>query len=212
MSLLVDGPGFVVWRHPRAWGAAGRCIGRTDLRCDPRKVRRLARCIRRHAMRQGLPRCVVTSPLRRCRAVGCHLRRWGWRHIVDEALLEANFGSWDGLAWSSIPREAVDAWVSDFLHHQPGGGESLFELLHRVAAWQAPLAGVSVVGHAGWMLARRWAQVHGLAAVPRATDWPAPPAHGEGWSFGLSSSTPFALVADVLADGGLSCRPSPSSP
>ena len=97
MSLLVDGPGFVVWRHPRAWGAAGRCIGRTDLRCDPRKVRRLARCIRRHAMRQGLPRCVVTSPLRRCRAVGCHLRRWGWRHIVDEALLEANFGSWDGL-------------------------------------------------------------------------------------------------------------------
>lgn len=84
------------WRHPAAIGAEGRCIGRTDLRVDARRAKRQAHRIRAFARRHGLPCIVVTSPLERCRAVGRWLLRWGWRHWIDPALVEANFGEWDG--------------------------------------------------------------------------------------------------------------------
>ena len=42
------------WRHPPARGASGRCIGRTDLRVDPRKAKRLAHRIRRNARQHAL--------------------------------------------------------------------------------------------------------------------------------------------------------------
>lgn len=183
------GQAFVAWRHPRPTGHEGLCVGRTDLQVDPRKVRRLARRIHRHALRTGLPKVVCTSPLKRCHAVGRHLRRLGWRHVVDTALLEGDFGAWDGQPWAQIPRQEVDAWVADFLHFQPGGGESLSQVLKRAAAWRLPAGGACLVAHAGWMLARRWVDTHGLAHPPQlASQWPRPPRYGEAWSLGAVHS------------------------
>jgi alpha-ribazole phosphatase len=170
-----------IWRHPPAQDAAGRCIGRTDLAIDRRRAKRLAHRIRRTARLHGLPRKVLTSPLQRGAAVGAWLRRWGWRHERLPALLEMDFGQWDGLPWPLIPRNEIDAWCADFLHHRPGGGESLQALFARVQAWQAPAAPCVIVGHAGWMLARRW--LASTQAPPgRADQWPAAPRHGECWT------------------------------
>lgn len=182
-------------RHPRPLGHEGRCIGRHDLRLDPRKARRLARRLHRLATRGGWPRVVCTSPLRRCRDVGRHLRRLGWRHLVDAALLEADFGDWEGRLWDDIGRAEVDAWVSDFANHAPGGGESLRQVLQRAANWQPPVAGAMVVAHAGWMQARRWADQHGAHRPPaRAADWPRSAAYGEIWSLPGTSATPASLA------------------
>jgi alpha-ribazole phosphatase len=170
-----------IWRHPRAVDTASRCIGQTDVRVDPRRAKRLAHRIRAQARRQGLPRVVLTSPLQRCYAVGRWLRRWGWQHRVEPALIETDFGSWDGLAWADIAHVDVDAWCADFLHHAPGGGENLHTFFQRVQAWQAPEAPVCIVGHAGWMLARRWLTT-GQPWPVRADQWPAPPAHGAQWT------------------------------
>ena len=159
-----------VWRHPRPEAAEGRCIGRTDLAVDPRKARRLARHIAHFAHRLALPHIVVTSPLRRCADVGRWLRRLGWEHRIDAALLELDFGAWDGLRWDDISRNDVDAWCNDFAAYRPGGGESLAELLARARAWSADDARV-VVGHAGWIQARRWLQDRG-DRLPTAADWP----------------------------------------
>jgi alpha-ribazole phosphatase len=159
-----------VWRHPRPEGAEGRCIGRTDLALDPRKARRLARHIARVAHGLALPHIVVTSPLRRCADVGRWLRRGGWEHRMDDALLELDFGAWDGLRWDDISRVDVDAWCDDFAAYRPGGGESLVDLLARARAWSAGDARV-VVGHAGWIQARRWLQEWG-ERLPAAADWP----------------------------------------
>jgi alpha-ribazole phosphatase len=172
-------PGFVIWRHPRPLGHEGRCIGaRSDLGVDPRKAKRLAHRIRAAARREGRVRLVLSSPLRRCAAVGRWLRRWGWRHQVDAALREMDFGAWDGQRWEAIGAAALDAWLADFAHHAPGGGESLAALLERVRAWQAPVEGVSVVGHGGWMQARRWAMQHG-AGLPQPPQWQGTPGYGE---------------------------------
>lgn len=40
---------------------------------------------------------------------------------------------------------------------------------------------VVVVGHAGWMLARRWVQTHGPGVLPTAADWPKPPGYAHCW-------------------------------
>jgi alpha-ribazole phosphatase len=170
-----------VWRHPRALGAAGRCIGRTDVPVDRRRAKRLAHRIRALARRQGLPRIVITSPLQRCRAVGRWLRRWGWQHRVEPALAEMDFGAWDGRRWADIPQAEVDAWCRDFLHHAPGGGESLHAFFTRVQAWTPAASRACIVGHAGWMLARR-RLASGEPWPTQAAQWPPAPLHGAQWT------------------------------
>jgi alpha-ribazole phosphatase len=171
-----------IWRHPRPEGAAGRCIGAgTDLPVHWRRAKRLARRIQREARRARLPhRTVHTSPLRRCREVGAWLRRWGWIHHVDAALLELDFGQWDGKTWQAIGQAEVDAWCADFSAHAPGGGEALNTLLQRAGHWSAEKAPALVIGHGGWMLARRWAS-ECRPAPASAAEWPAAPRYGELW-------------------------------
>jgi alpha-ribazole phosphatase len=174
-------PVFWCWRHPRARGAAGRCIGRTDLPVDARKARRLAHRIRAFVRRQGLPRAVWVSPLARSRDVGRWLARWGFDCHIDARLQELGFGRWDGRPWADVPWAEVQAWEADLRHHAPGGGESLAQLRLRVQAFVAERAAagdeaVVLVGHGGWITAL----VHAPAAegVLDAARWPAPPRHG----------------------------------
>jgi len=170
-----------LWRHPRAQGAAGRCIGHTDLPVDRRRAKRLAHRIRCVARREGLPRIVWTSPLQRCHAVGQWLRRWSWRHHVDARLAELDFGRWDGRPWTQIAPQDVVAWEADFARHRVGGGESLQQLIERQRGFIAQVADEAqpllVVAHAGWMQALRWTPPN--AVLPQIHQWPSPPRHGE---------------------------------
>lgn len=182
-------PSIWAWRHPKPQGVAGRCIGQCDVPLDRRKAKRLAHRIRQVARRHGLPHIVHTSSLQRCRRVGLQLRCWGWRHVIDDRLLELGFGEWDGRAWSDIARDEVDAWVADFVLYRPGGGERLNDMLVRAAAWaplgahhraEPPNGSVIVVAHGGWMLARRWMAEH-PGPPTGAHQWPAAPAYGQCW-------------------------------
>lgn len=194
MGPAMLGPASIhVWRHPRAMGAAGRCIGHTDLAVDVRKAKRVARRIQAFARRHGLPRVVFTSDLQRSRRVGEWLACWGWRHHIRIDLRESDFGRWDGLPWADIAREEIDAWAHDLTHTRPGGGESVAMLLDRVAGVLGALPPQAlVVSHGGWMCAARWLQTHGghvngacVAPGPAAHDWPRAPRHGECWGFCL---------------------------
>lgn len=170
------------WRHPRPEGARGLCVGaRTDLPVHWRRAKRLARRIEAVARRERLPHRAACSPLARCADVGAWLRRWGWRVTQDPALAELDFGAWDGRPWSAIDKAAVDAWVADFAAHRPGGGESLVDMLGRAARWTPPDGCRIVVGHGGWMLARRWVGAQGLTPPAGAAQWPAAPRYGERW-------------------------------
>lgn len=174
-----------VWRHPRPTGAAGRCIGAgTDLPLHWRAAKRLARRIQKLAQRQRLPKIIHSSPLRRSAEVGAWLKAWGWRHRLDSALLELDFGVWDGRPWAAIAQAEVDAWVADFVDYAPGGGEPLAALLERASHWR-PQDGCLVISHGGWMLARRWLNEQGLSeqgqVLPSAANWPKPPGYGEMW-------------------------------
>jgi alpha-ribazole phosphatase len=166
---------LAVWRHPKPRDVQGRCIGRTDVRVDRRKSKRLAHRIRHWARQQGASRVVLTSSLQRASSVGRVLAGWGWQHHIDARLNEMDFGDWDGLAWNSIGAEAVAAWCEAFADHAPGGGESVSQLLSRCGALLAELQAAAsppcVVGHAGWISAARWLQGADSRA-PGAAEWP----------------------------------------
>lgn len=167
------------WRHPRTRAAAGLCIGSTDVPVDRRKAKRLARRVERVARRNALPRIVVTSQLRRSADVGRWLHRWGWVHRIEPALAELDFGDWEGRPWDAVERTEIDAWCEDFALYAPGGGESLSAMLKRAASRHSTPP-VIVIGHAGWMIARRWLQ-EGRDVPATAAAWPAPPRYGELW-------------------------------
>lgn len=163
-----------LWRHPRLRGADGLCIGALDWPVDARRARRLARRIARAAQALGLPAAIATSPLSRCRAVAESLRACGWHVHVDARLREMDFGRWQGRCWKDIAHAEVAAWEADFLHHRPGGGESLAMLRARLTEYVQDAARGRVptlaITHAGCIAA--------LATLgdpaPAAAHWPAP--------------------------------------
>jgi alpha-ribazole phosphatase len=168
------------WRHPKPIGAEGRCIGaRTDLPVDPRKAKRLAHRIRDQVRREGLPREVTTSPLRRCRDVARWLQRFGFRCTVDARLIEADFGTWDGRRWNDIACEEIDAWAADLDAYRPGGdGESVRELRARVVDVLRGSPPALLITHGGWISTASWIERAGPAVAADASRWPTPPAVG----------------------------------
>ncbi len=180
------------WRHAPARDAAGRCIGRTDLPIDARRAKRLAHRIRAFARAHGLPAIVLTSPLRRCRATGRWLARWGWQHRVDARLAEIDFGRWDGGLWAEVAQAEFDAWCADFAHAAPGGdGESVAQLLQRVRSFRPGAARV-LVTHGGWLSAASWLQQNGQPPQ-QAAQWPPAPRHAARCALGLEL---FACVKE----------------
>ena len=175
-------------RHAPVLAEGGLCYGATDLRADDIETRAAA-----EALAARLPRglTVLTSPLQRCERLALALQ--GLRPDLvlqtDARLREMDFGRWEGQTWDAIGKSAIDTWVAGFATHAPGGGESLAQMLHRVAAalqtareWRANQGTKDVVWitHAGVARCVTWLQERGESALPRSEDWPvAAPGCGE---------------------------------
>ncbi|MEM8769158.1 MAG: histidine phosphatase family protein [Pseudomonadota bacterium] len=69
---------------------------------------------------------IVSSPLRRARRLAETVAEArGLSLAVDPRVSEMDFGAWEGLLWSAVPRGELDAWAADFLDARPHGGESV---------------------------------------------------------------------------------------
>jgi alpha-ribazole phosphatase len=145
---------FYLIRHPRPDAADGICYGRRDVHVPASETGRAAR-----ALRTSIPDTVLdcapiyTSPLRRCSALA-YVMAGGRAVIETPALLELDFGSWQGRPWSDIPRAELDFWAQDLWDYAPGNGESAREAAGRWRGWVSslrgqPLEAVVAVTHAG---------------------------------------------------------------
>ena len=155
-------------RHPRVIGGDGRCYGRMDLplAADP--------AVLAQHIRAELPEgCVdtarlISSPASRCRALANCLHPDA---ALDSRLLEMHFGSWEGLLWEQIDRDALDRWAANPLTFAPPGGETPLAVRERALAWVADLPAderaVIAIAHAGpiRMLLSYWMQIE-------PTGWP----------------------------------------
>lgn len=155
-----------------------RCYGRTDppLRDTPRHTAMTLRP-RLHGRRR-----LICSPSPRCRELAEALTDEG-NVIVAEELMELDFGAWEGLPWSQIPREALDEWARRPLDFTAPGGESARDLLRRVDAWVRrfePKSDDLIVAHAGSLRA--------LAACLLNTEFETT------WQWPVPYATPLRLI------------------
>ncbi|TSE21546.1 alpha-ribazole phosphatase [Tepidimonas alkaliphilus] len=177
-------------RHAAPRLEPGRCYGRLDVEADEAATQAAAA-----ALRAALPPRWAGwhSTRSRCRQLATALGEppaGAWRE--DARLDELDFGAWEGRAWEAIGAAALDAWVADFAHHRPGGGESVAGMLARVRAalGEAAAAGADDlvwITHAGVIRAVQWLRAHG-ERLPRADVWPQrAPAWGQWVALELTS-------------------------
>lgn len=163
-------------RHAPVPLAPGLCYGASDIAAEPHGT---AECARRLASILPPLTPLRCSPLQRCRSLAQALaaRRPDLVATTDPRLAEMDFGAWEGEPWKRIGQRAVDAWMDDFLHHRPGGGESVDEFMQRVAlalqdCRREGAADVAWITHAGVIKAVR-ALACRSTPIARASDWPA---------------------------------------
>ena len=170
-------------RHAQPLIARGVCYGQLDVAADADAT---AACARELA--QALPPGinVICSPLQRCEQLAHVLigLRADLAYKTDPRLKEMDFGQWEGQRWDDIGAAAIDAWVADFAHHRPGGGESVGQFMQRIAAvWDETLAAGTPtlwITHAGVIRAATLLQA-GQRQVASAAQWPAAAPRFGGW-------------------------------
>ena len=141
-------------RHARPDGVEGLCYGRRDIRVHREETARAARELRARLPDEVLNTAPVhSSPLARCAALAHELAPA--RPVsLTPALLELDFGSWEGCAWDTVPRTELDAWAEEPWRYAPGGGESAHSAGARWAIWAERMrneghVAVIAVTHAG---------------------------------------------------------------
>jgi alpha-ribazole phosphatase len=169
-----DRGGLFLVRHAQPLIEPGVCYGQLDVPADAEATAVCARALA-EALPHGIP--IVCSPLQRCEQLAHDLLglRADLTCKTDLRLQEMNFGQWEGQRWDDIGAATIDAWVADFAHHRPGGGESVGQFMQRVAsAWDEPRApsGTLWITHAG--VIRAATLLHsGQRQVSAAAQWPA---------------------------------------
>lgn len=119
------------------------------------------------------PSVIFTSPLSRCRRLADDLAEAlttgspietapGQTALADahrppvqadDRLREFHFGDWELKAWSAIGRDALDAWMADFVRNPTPNGENFDDLSTRVQAfWQDAVVPLLATGEGGPVL------------------------------------------------------------
>jgi alpha-ribazole phosphatase len=178
-----DRGGLWLIRHAKPLIEPGICYGQLNLPADVQATTVCAQSLA-EALPHGIR--IICSPLQRCEQLAHDLLglRADLSFKTDLRLKEMDFGDWEGRRWQDIGAAAMDAWVADFAHHRPGGGESVGRFMQRVAAaWDEPRepTGTVWITHAGVIRAATLLQ-SGQRAIDRASRWPADaPAFGSWW-------------------------------
>ncbi|OIQ66805.1 phosphoserine phosphatase 1 [mine drainage metagenome] len=161
-------------RHAQPLIEPGVCYGALDVPADASATRLAAQAL---AAVLPLDVLVVSSPLQRCELLMQTLQalRPDLSYKTETCSAEINFGCWEGLRWSAIPRHEFDRWTADFWKHRFGGTESLADFMGRVAGvWDAARHdGANTqawITHAGVIRAAQLL-AQGVRRIDHATQW-----------------------------------------
>ncbi|WP_043330841.1 histidine phosphatase family protein [Curvibacter gracilis] len=192
-------------RHARPMAAESLCYGRLEIEVDPAQTAELATTLARQ-LPAGAD--VRVSPRQRCEKLAQQLCKARPDLIArtDPDLAEMDFGTWEGQRWDALGAAALEAWVQDFGRYRPGGGESVNEVMRRVAqALQRTRTETSSAGHAVWLThAGVIRAVHllrqGVQTLHEARDWPSHTiGYGQIECFELDPPSPGQDQAPVKA-------------
>jgi len=144
---------FHLIRHPQTLVPPGICYGSSDVTVSSSERDAVLRALI-PKLPHGAP--LFSSPLQRCASLAESLAQAlhsGSVHY-DARLMEMHFGDWEMRAWEQIARAGIDAWATQPVDYQPGGGESVLQMAQRIRACYEDLRALAVpdlivVCHAG---------------------------------------------------------------
>lgn len=127
---------------------------------------------------------IYCSPVRRCKRLAQKFSRENI--FYEKALMEMNFGKWEGKKWNDITQEELHKWMEDFVNIPTPKGENLLELYLRVSSFVDILRNkdyerVLLITHAG-VIRCLWAY---LLEIPLYNIFKIPVNYGEVFAFSL---------------------------
>jgi alpha-ribazole phosphatase len=132
-------------RHTAPSTAPGTCYGQLDVPLGDRAAAEI------DATLAQLPRvnAVWSSPSQRCARLAAAIAQRD-QCVLEyaSALKELDFGAWEGLPWSHVPREQSDPWAEDPWNRSPPGGETEQALWQRVSDWYSQSLAQRIGPHA----------------------------------------------------------------
>jgi alpha-ribazole phosphatase len=74
--------------------------------------------------------------------------------VIDQRLLEMDFGDWEGKKWDDIPEHELNEWMQNYQEISPPGGESMNAIILRSKDFIDHIKGqnlnkVALITHAG---------------------------------------------------------------
>ncbi|MBU3583308.1 histidine phosphatase family protein [Polynucleobacter sp. 15G-AUS-farblos] len=165
-----------IWavRHPKPLVANGVCYGQLDLEIDRSQLDVLAQAISSQ-LPKGLP--IYCSSLIRSLDLAKAIHRFRPEATIhsDSRLNEFNFGIWEGLFWSDIPKTEIDIWVQEFPNYFFGGKESVCGFIDRVKSILYELRDADqliLITHAGVIKALHFLSQSNSGVLSDMDDWP----------------------------------------
>ena len=169
-------------RHARPLIAPGICYGRTNMAADDNATAAAAQALVGVWQAEvGAAVGLWHSPLQRCELLARSVSALEGNFTLntDPRLAEMDFGAWEGQRWDDIDRAQINAWTDDFWAYAPGGGESLAQMMARIAQAmdaaraqaQATQRPVLWITHAGVIQCAHWLATRGTRQ-PSAKEWP----------------------------------------
>lgn len=165
-------------RHARVLVKPGVCYGVSNVASDPDST---AKAAKDFASRPAQDCLLWVSPSERANQLAQALKVLRpdlQGPVIDDRLQEMNFGCWEMQPWELIPRDAMDAWTSEFAYHRFGGVECAQDVINRVScalssAYQTNAPEMVWVTHAGVIRAAQFlkrTQKNSIISSP--SDWP----------------------------------------
>lgn len=135
-------------RHTEVDVPKGTCYGQKDVPLKKNAEKDFVK------LKRLLPKSydtVYSSPSQRCTELAQFLDP---NFKIEKALLELNFGDWEGVLWQDIPEQELKLWGENFVTEHPPKGENLLKLFERTSQFFDKLRmyddqDIVIVAHAG---------------------------------------------------------------
>jgi len=137
-------------RHTSVAVAPGICYGQSDV--DVSTSFETEACHVISKLQQTSFDAVYSSPLMRCRKLACYC---GFPDpIIDNRLMELNFGDWEMNPWTVIKDPQLQRWFDNWEYEIPTHGESFKAMTDRVEEFlmeikELPFQRAAIFTHAG---------------------------------------------------------------
>ena len=142
-------------RHTSLQTDAGICYGQSDVDVADSFVNEAEKT--KEKLVAMAFNAVYSSPLQRCVKLANALNLA--EPVLDNRLMELNFGEWELQAWDDIPRNIFDIWAQDYANLAPPNGETFSQLQQRGLSFLTEILEkhanehIAVVSHGGMIRA-----------------------------------------------------------